>query len=409
MNRTASIGLDLAWKKVLRDGPAGWMVLLFFLPIIRNTILVRQRADVSGYTGIDFWAVLDITSLCLCGWALLCNLGQIPWKKLCRSCYFWWLLYYVFASLSIFWRLEGSSIVYILYRSFSMLLMSLYLFWLISLYRSAESAFAGILKYTWWIMLLGVVGTVRFGGLHTNTYSFTAASLVVLAYAGYKVGLYPPGKVFGYILSGSVCLILGTSGGSNVAFVCGMFFILSLTGCSINWVWFVMLCIAVLLVYLCFFEDLLAILFPGKNPEGIASGTGRFRMWEIYWEAWKLRPWLGWGFAVGERSGEQFGYIYTLSAHNGFISLLINTGIAGCLIWGRFFFGLCLGLFYQMRKGMPYAFPVFAMLIVSCVNNLSVPIIGSIWGTLSTSVLMVISFYVLFIQYGEKESSGDAV
>ena len=88
VNRTASIGLDLAWKKVLRDGPAGWMVLLFFLPIIRNTILVRQRADVSGYTGIDFWAVLDITSLCLCGWALLCHLGQIPWKKLCRSCYF---------------------------------------------------------------------------------------------------------------------------------------------------------------------------------------------------------------------------------------------------------------------------------------------------------------------------------
>ncbi len=389
----------------LRNGPRGWAVFMLFIPIIRNTALIRQREDVSDYTGIDLWALIDISALGLCSIILFCNFYRMPWKVIFRSSYKWWLLYYVLCTLSVFWRIEGSSISYILYRAISMLIFSLYIFWLMSQFNDAESAFAGLMKYIFWIMILGLAGHIRLEDLHTNSYSVSAAVLAIMALSTYQFGIHRRSEIKWYLITGVTCLLLGTSGGSNVAFACGLAFLPAFSKAKISVIRLILTGALLWFGYVFLLEDVLNLLFPGKTIEGIESGTGRFKMWEVYWEAWKLRPWLGYGFAVGERAGELFDYVYTLSAHNGFVSVLINTGLWGCVLWGSFFFKFICDVFQSIRNTVPYAATVMTAIVVISVNNLSVPIIGSTWGPLATIALLIISFFILFVMNQTKEIS----
>lgn len=377
-------------QATLRNGPPVWAVLLLFVPIFRNTVLIRQREDVSNYTGIDIWATIDIIALGLCLLVMIRHFHLIPWQKIRCSCFKWWLIYYVFCLFSIFWCIEGSNPYYILFRAGSMLIFSFYIFWLMSNYHDPKSAFDGLMKYISVIMILGLLGQIKFGDFHTNSYSCSAAVLAIMALTVWRVN---------YLIAGVVCLILGTSGGSNTAFACGLvFWLFSAKKSGFSIVGFGIAMIVIFFGYCFFFADVMALLFPGKSMEAIESGTGRFQMWQVYLDAWKLQPWLGYGFAVGERAGEVFGYIYTLSAHNGFLSVLINTGVAGCVIWGSFFFRFLFNVICAVRQLSPYAAPVAAAMVVITVNNLTVPIIGSVWGSLATVALLVISFAVLFIK-----------
>ena len=366
-----------------------------------------MRRNSGNYTVVDGFAMFDIVAMFLIGLYLLTVCYKIPWRKLLSSCMGWLFIYYFFCIFSFMWRLEGSSVLYILYRAISMTLMVLYVFYIMSQFQNQKDAFDGLLKYVCFILLLGLIGAIRIGGfsqLHTNSYSFTAAVLAVLAITSIKVEEKMFSQVVLYLFFGLSGIILGTSGGSNVAFAMALCFILCIRKEGVNPLLVLLLPMLGILIYEFFLPELIQLLFPGKTTAGIMSGTGRMKMWAVYLDAWQQSPWLGYGFSVGERAGSAFGYIYTLSVHNGYISVLINTGIAGAFFFGMFILSSLLGMLKQMAMGNKTVFPVISAFIVIMVNNMSVPVIGSQWGALSTVVLLVGSYFALFCQNEPKSS-----
>ena len=389
-----------------KNGPSKFEVFLLFLPLIRITLFLRRNAD--NFTAIDSFALFDIAAMFFVGLYLLIVFYKLPWRKLFGSSMGWLLFYYIFCIFSFLWRVDGSSAPYIIYRAVSMNVQILYAFYVMSRFQNRKDAFDGLLKYVCIILLLGLIGAIKTGGLanlHTNTYSFSAAVLAVLAMTSIKIGEKTFSQAVLYLFFGLAGLILGTSGGSNVAFAMALCFILCIRKEGVNPLLVMFLPLAGILIYEFFLPEFIQLLFPGKTTEGIMSGTGRMRMWEIYLDAWQQSPWLGYGFCIGERAGSLFGYIYTLSAHNGYISVLINTGIAGAFFFGMFILSSLLGMLKQMTFGNSHVFPVIAAFIVIIVNNLSAPVIGSQWGVLPTVVLLVVAYFSLFCQNEPKSSA----
>ena len=109
-----------------------------------------------------------------------------------------------------------------------------------------------------------------------------------------------------------------------------------------------------------------------------------------------MQPWLGLGFAVGERSGSMFGYVYTLSTHNGFLSILVNTGIIGCLFWIPFFSKLLTSVIAHIKASYRFAIPFASAMVMIIVNNNTAPVLGSIYTAISMTSMLVISFYVIW-------------
>ena len=389
---------DVSEKK---NGPYWWERFLFFLPLIRVTLLMRRNAE--GYAVIDVFSLVEIAAMFLIGIYLLTVLHKIPWRKLFGSCMGWLLIYYVFCIFSFIWRAPGSSAPYIIYRAVSMNIMILYVFYLMSRFRDQKEAFDRLLKYVFLILLLGFFGEFKsrgfaFGSLHTNSYSFSAAVLAVLAMTAFKIQEKTFSQVKWYVILGMVGILLGTSGGSNIAFAMAFCFIMCVNKEQLNPLLVLLLPIVGILIYEFFLPEIMQFLFPGKTMAGIRSGTGRMKMWEVYINAWKEYPWLGYGFCIGERSGHLFGYRYTLSAHNGYISVLVNTGIAGVFFFGLFVLSWFFSQLKQMSMRNRNIYPVIAAFIVIMVNNMSVPTIGSQWSALSTIVLLVGSYFALYCQ-----------
>ena len=385
-------------EKNEKSGPSRFEVFLLFLPLIRITVFLRQNAE--AYTNIDAFALFDIAAMFLVGTYLFFVLYRIPWRKLFGACMGWLLFYYVFCLFSFLWRLPGSSAPYIIFRAMSMNVMILYVFYLMSRFQDQKAAFDGLLRYVFILLVLSFVGHVRASGgsLHTNAYSFIAAVLAALAFTAVKTGEKTVFQVKWSLLFGILGLGLGTSTGSNIAFAMALCLIFCANKKTVNLFLVMLLPIIGVFIYEFFFQDLLLLLAPGKSMEVIMSGTGRMKIWEIYLNAWQQRPWLGYGFVIGEKAGQQFGFVYRLSAHNGYISALVNTGLSGAFIFGMFILSWTFSLLKQISLNNKLVSPVIAAFIVIMVNNMSVPTIGSQWGPLPTVVLLVGSYFALFCQ-----------
>ena len=301
-----------------KNGPSRFEVFLLLLPLIRQTVFLRRIGG--AYTAIDAFAVFDIAAMFLVGFYLFCVLYRFPWHKLFGSCMGWCFLYYVFCNFSFLWRLEGSSAPFIIYRAASMTVMILYIFYLMSRFQAGAAAFDGLLRYVFYILLFGMIGAVKGGGfslamLHTNSYSFSAAVLAALALTAVKSRERTFSQVKWYLILGFIGVILGTSTGSNIAFAMALCFVFCVGKEKVDSLLVMLLPIIGVLIYEFFLPELVQFLAPGKTVEGLRSGTGRMRLWEVYIDAWRQRPWLGYGFSIGERAaGQVLGFHYTLSA-----------------------------------------------------------------------------------------------
>ena len=327
-------------EKKEKSGPSRFEVFLLLLPLIRQTVF--QRRIGGAYTAIDAFALFDIVVMFFIGFYLLCVLYRFPWRKLLGSCMGWCFLYYVFCISSFLWRLEGSSAPFLIYRATSMTVMVLYVFYLFSRFQTAKEAFDGLLRYVLYILLFGMIGAAKSGGfswayMHTNSYSFTAAVLAALALTAVKSHERTFSQVKWYLFFGLAGVIMGTSTGSNIALAMALCFVFCVGKEKVDPLLVMLLPVIGVLIYEFFLPELVQFLAPGKTVEGLRTGTGRMRLWEVYIDAWKLRPWLGYGFSVGERAaGQMLGFHYTLSAHNGYISVLVNTGLTGAFVFGMF-------------------------------------------------------------------------
>ena len=385
------------------DGPSIKMLIPILIPILRNTIFLRRyRADVTNYTAIDGLAIFDIAVIAYCAYWLYKNQYQIPWKYIWHGTVKCWFGYYMFAFVTILWRIHGSSALYICYRAGSMLILSAYIYMIFTKFRTPQNAFKGLLNFSTGLMLLLFIGNVRSGTLHTNTYSVCAAVIACLSIAAYRNKLFPYSEMAPYIYVSLFLLLIGTSSASNLSFVFGILFIYSFKNKRFQPSFFIISLLALVTAYYFGKRAIFKILFPRKSVSNITSISGRLYLWKGYIQIWLQRPFRGWGFAVGERAGKAFDFMYALSAHNGYLSILINTGFFGLAFWLVLFKRLFKSLMLQIIFDSPYAIAVSSAFLVIAVNNNSVPIIGSNWGPLATLAFCLLSFWNLWCENAPK-------
>lgn len=378
------------------------MLIPILIPILRNTIFLRHRANASNYTAIDALAIFDVLVIAFCAYWVFKNRTSIQWKRLWSGTIKCWLGYYLFALISVFWRIRGSSALYILYRAGTMLILAPYTYMIFMQFRSVRSAFRGLLNYILALTIFMFLGHIRLGSLHTNSYSVSAAIIVCLSLSAYRNKLFSLKEMAPYMYTGLFFLLIGTSSASNVSFVCGLVFIYCFKNKRFHFSIFIMILLSLSVAYYFGKRIIFPIIFPHKSEASLFALHGRRVLWEHYIRMWLRRPFRGWGFAVGERSGSSFGYIYALSAHNGFISILINTGLLGMSFWIVLFKRLIKSLMLQIIFDSPYAIVIASAFVVIAVNNNSAPTFGSTWGVLSTVTFSLLSFWHIWCEKAPK-------
>jgi len=89
-------------------------------------------------------------------------------------------------------------------------------------------------------------------------------------------------------------------------------------------------------------DDLGAIVFYGKTNQNIQTASGRLPVWqELIEDAVSKRPWLGWGFAVGEVHARLYGKgFHLMHMHSSVMSALMNLGGVGLALLLCFWAGV---------------------------------------------------------------------
>lgn len=313
-----------------------------------------------------------------------------------------YLAYYAFAIFTIFTSGVADSTTVILPKAFEVISSFMALsvvFWKINekrwamiylLYLTTIATSAGYISYA-----------INSGSLwaHTNTYSLTGAIGALLCLGMHR---YEKDFIFKWLFAFNlVVMILGTSSASFIAFATGLliFGSSSTKGISIFKTFLVL--VVVILIYHYGMDLMYDIFFYGRSEEEIQSGTGRVNIWEACFAAWRQSPWVGQGYMVGERNLVMWGAsIAAHSAHNGYISVLVNTGIVGCVIWGIYLLQTIKRCWNKLSSKY-VGNEMTALFIVLCsilVNNYAYPCIGSDW---NFTLMPVASIFILIntIQY----------
>ena len=184
-------------------------------------------------------------------------------------------------------------------------------------------------------------------------------------------------------------LILGTSSGTYIAFICGMVVLLSSNKKGIMITQSVIVVSIAFLLYTFAGDYINELIFYGKSEASIEGGTGRYKVWEEFIRGWKLSPWLGHGFIVGERNLFLLGgHAMIFSAHNGYLSVLVNTGIIGMIIFLIFILNTIInGLKNSAQTEAAILFAAFCGILI---NNMSYPLCGSDWNHTFPPMMCVI-------------------
>lgn len=349
--------------------------IIFTIHIFRKTFLNvgREMGDTSIGGGGTFLMLLCIL---LNLWIIIKNKAIIN-KSIKETK--WFLFYAIFCTFSIFWSITGSAgftsiIAKVAEITTSFLALS------IVLYKIKDLNSCVI--YTLFITTIAALcGGFAQGFLHTNSYSVSGMIGFIIS-LGIK-RIYHPQYINYFIISNLFCLIMGTSSGSYIATICALFVLFSTNKKGINLTLTLVVIAISYFAYKFAYDTIYSLVFYGHSTEAIEGGTGRYEVWEQFIEGWKLSPWLGHGYIVGERNLALMGGMkHIFSAHNGYLSILVNTGIIGSLIFSIF---LLKTLFRGFSKAQtknaaqPLATVFFAAFCGILVNNLSYPLLGSDW------------------------------
>ena len=123
--------------------------------------------------------------------------------------------------------------------------------------------------------------------------------------------------------------------------------------------------------------DLLVTYLTRGDVETTMTLTGRIPLWEMLVTEIKEHPWLGVGFAAFWNphilpSMEQRVGFPAVSAHNGFLDMLLGTGVIGLVVILAFCIytmGMVVG---RARRGDPLGWLVFLFLAFYMLQNLTV-------------------------------------
>ena len=349
--------------------------LVFIIHIFRKTLLNtgREMGDTSLAGG---GTILMLTCILLNIWIIIKNnnilINSIKETK-------WFLYYTIFCLFSIFWSITGyAGFTSITAKGLETLTSFLALSIVLYKIKDVNRCVIYILYIT---TIAALSGRIAQGFLHTNSYSVSGMIGFIIS-----LGLkrkYNPKYINYFTFLNLFCLIMGTSSGSYISTICALLILLSTNKKGINIALAIFIVLTSYLIYKFAADTIYNLIFYGHSTESIEGGTGRYKIWEQFIEGWKASPWLGYGYIVGERNLALMGGMENIfSAHNGYLSILVNTGIIGSLIFSIFLLKtLFSGLSKVQTKNVaqPLAAVFFAVFCGILVNNLSYPLLGSDW------------------------------
>ena len=193
--------------------------------------------------------------------------------------------------------------------------------------------------------------------------------------------------------------LLGTSAGSNIAFLVGFSVVGVMQKSHKRYIYILIVICALLILYVSgslhsFWWD---IMLYGKTEDSLIQLGGRRSMWNIYWELIKQKPILGHGFGVISRLGDKFGTVSTTSAHNGIIEIMLGTGMTGITVMALWLVKLFKDIAVTIRANSKGAIGSTGAFIVASANNMTMPVYGGIWSPVVTAFLVFYALFILFV------------
>lgn len=373
-----------------------WLLLFcIFAIMVRQTLLVRQRATTVDFSAVDTYAGLDITAVCLAAFVLLLS-GSLfrTLSSLRRTPAMWLCGYYLVCAASVIW---SAAPVYSLYRATEYLVLFLATCAAVAQYQDFAGAERTFLRVAAVTILLQMGVTLRLVGFslslqawHTNSYSATAAILFCYCLGEYLAMTGAERsqdkersrqlRLFGIFSFGA--LALGTSAASNVAAAVGCLLIfLALRRLSLLLTGFFLGFFVLLWGGADFFREL---LFPGKSEYAIETATGRTMIWELYWHKFLQSPILGYGFGIISGGRDK---AFAALSHNSLFTVLIGTGSVGLALFGLFSLRLWWTTLGKVWRRGPGTVGFAGALAAAFVNCLGMPMMADRW--ISTSVVFV--------------------
>lgn len=375
-----------------RNRPYAFLLLLSLLAVVaRLSVFVRQRSG-EFYSSVDTAAFVQILLISIICFILpVSPLKKYAFRIMGRTsarAFLW------FCVIGVFSALWSSVPQFSLYRSVEFFSQFFAVFVALLYFKSFLSTEKAVLWVSTISVLLMAGMHLRFYGLsfspahwHTNTYSASAAMLFCYV-AGEMISnsrkvdksLYAFGGI------GLFFLLIGTSSGSNIAAICAIAVVCLL--CRNLKIFFLVVMVGVLGFVVIDWQELFAMIFPGKSMSGIQSMTGRVGLWEMYIYDYFDQPFLGSGFAVTSRLAAH----YNTNMHNGFMGALFGTGALGMFFYVVAMLRLMREFFIAHIKPKPGAIGCIAALVAGFANNMTVSIVGEQW---AQPTLTLIAFWAL--------------
>lgn len=374
------------------------LTLICFIFIARKTIFNVSRQVGEYSTTID-----SSTSLAIIG--IFCSALYFlsHFKAFQNSSKKMWsiLIYYLFAWSSILWAGNHVTISFkALENICNILLVGAIVY---NIKDSKKQIFFIILFATasTYMDLLGYYIRTGFGWYHTNVYTITAFIGMLLSIGCIKNRLFTFRELVLPLVLCTYAWVTGTSTASYISAIIGGIILYSSSNKGINLTRTFLVCIFIYLIWTFAEEQIIKFIIADHSIENIKSGTGRDRIWLAAFKLWDNAPWLGNGYIIGESN---MGNINQQSAHNSFISTLVNTGFIGFLIFCGFIYKWCKESFKTSFYNI-YASITFPVIIAICININSCPVLASHWSFSTDSVLLIIA--ATFITFRNKDK-GDS-
>ncbi|WP_162925285.1 O-antigen ligase family protein [Aurantiacibacter odishensis] len=376
------------------------MWVLLTLALLRTTILVRRR-DTSEFAEVDTSATFAIFVVAsLLALLVIHPRGKAALMRMRESSVMIFLIYLVYAAVSAAW---SENFQFTLFRAGEVLAVFGTLFVLMEGFTDWRKAERAMLIVLMLVTLLGVgqriiIGDFSIAGLHTNLYSVTAGMGFLYTLAE-SLRADPARKRRLRIWSGVFLFfaIIGTSAGSNIGIAVGMLVLLPfLSHSKVILIPAGLGCLGVIAIMGTSEELVSTTLLSGRSLEEASTLTGRWSLWNAYWQAFLESPMVGRGFAIVARLGDQFGTIATTNAHNGFIEALVGLGIIGFITLLAYSVRLILECIKASRSYVAGGLGVLVAMTMIMVNNNSKSILGGAYDPSVVGVFAMLAFFHVF-------------
>jgi O-antigen ligase len=373
--RQSSVSLSpLSSRRLPRIAKAFWFVLLAV--VARLTVFARRRSG-GDFASVDAAAAAEV-ALVLLSLLLLAQSCRVP-VILGKRSRGGALVFVLALGLGILSSIWSPLPAYSGYRAVSvtsqflavMVALSYEPDFLCAEWRFLQVACAVLVMQT--ICLAGVIGFWRGPFQHNNTLTNSAAMVACycLAEALTPRATSHRKRVLRIVGIGAlVIVVVGTSSGSNVAFLVGM---LCATLVLRRPRLFALLAVVGIVGSLFLqMEVVQEVVFPGKTLEQIRTMRGRTGLWQVYLERALDHLWFGEGYAASVRIAGG----HSTNAHNSLISFLLGTGVVGTLLYLLAFARLILHTASAAVWRVPGAVGVTAGLVAGLTNSMSKGYLG---------------------------------